>query len=164
MARVCTICSHPERDSIDAELVCGTRMSEIARRFHVGVDAVRRHKLHHLSEALTGVIVQEQVDRRASLLDRIERLIERAEAMFNEAAASGKFDQSLNALKELRLQLELLGKATGELDTRPQVTLNLQASPEWIAVRAAVFAALADYPDARAQVSSRLLQLEAGES
>ena len=164
MARACTGCSHPDRDSIDAELVCGTPLSEIARRFHVGANSLRRHRDRHLSEAIVGMITQEQTDRRTSLLDRIEKLIERAEAMFNEAAASGKFDQSLNALKELRLQLELLGKATGELDTRPQVTLNLQASPEWIAVRAAVFAALADYPDARAQVSSRLLQLEAGES
>jgi hypothetical protein len=164
MARACTICEHAERDSIDQALVCGELLSVISMRYAVGRDAVRRHKLRHLSAALAGMQTQEQAARRASLLDRVEGLIERAEILFTTAAAEGKFTQSLDALKELRLQLELLGKATGELDTRPQVTVNLMASPEWLAVRAVIFAALAGYPAARAAVSGRLLEIEAGPS
>ncbi|MBN1631068.1 MAG: hypothetical protein JW990_15000 [Thermoleophilia bacterium] len=164
MGRVCTVCAHEKRDDIDARIVCGDSSYKIAADYGVSAAAVQRHAKHHLSAALAAMQTQEQADRRATLLDRIESLIERAEAMFNEAAASGKFDQSLNALKELRLQLELLGKATGELNDRPQVTINLMQSPEWLEVRAVIFAALAGYPDARACVSGRLLELEAGES
>ena len=164
MARLCTICEHPERESIDAALVCLEPMKAIAARFNVGAESVRRHRNRHLSVALAGMRTQEQADRRASLLDRIETIIERAETMFTTAASEGKFTQSLDVLKELRLQLELLGKATGELDTRPQVTVNLMASPEWLQIRAVIFAALQSFPDARACVSGRLLEIEAGQS
>jgi hypothetical protein len=48
------------------------------------------------------------------------------------------------------------------VDDRPQVTLNLMASPKWLAVRDVILSALMAYPDARALVSGRLLELEAG--
>ncbi len=164
MARACTICTSQHRDSIDAGIVCGESSPALAARFNVSASAIQRHAKRHLSAALVGMQTAELADKRASLLERVEGLIERAETMFVTAAAEGKFNQSLDVLKELRLQLELLGKATGELDTRPQVTINLMASPEWLAVRAVIFSALASYPDARAVVSGRLLELEAGPS
>lgn len=164
MPRVCTICGHEKRDEIDACIVSGESYRGIAHRFGVTASSVSRHAARHLSAALAAIQTQEQADRRASLLDRVEGLIERAEVMFAAAASEGKFTESLNALKELRLQLELLGKATGELDTRPQVTVNLMTSPEWLEVRAVIFAALAGYPEARACVSGRLLEIEGGSS
>jgi len=160
MARVCTICDHPERDSIDACLTCGESMRAIAARFGVGSESVRRHRNRHLSAALAGMMTQGQIDRRASLLDRVENLIERAETLYNAASEEGKAAQALAVLKELRGLLELLGKATGELDTRPQVTVNLMASPEWLSVRAVIFSTLTPYPDARAALSGRLLEIE----
>ncbi len=84
--------------------------------------------------------------------------------MFTTAAEEGKASQALAVLKELRSLLELLGKATGELDTRPVTVVNLMQAPEWLAVRAVVLSALAAYPDARAVVAGRLLELEAGPS
>ncbi len=63
-------------------------------------------------------------------------------------------------VKELRACLELSGRASGELNDRPQVTLNLMASPEWLAVRDVILSALMAYPEARATVSGRLLELE----
>ncbi len=164
MARACTICEHLERDSIDAAHVCGESAPAIAARYGVSASAVYRHCKRHLSAALAAMQTEAQADRRASLLDRIEGLIERAETLYSAAAEEGKASQALATLKELRGLLELLGKATGELDTRPQVTVNLMASPEWLAVRAVVFAALASHPAARAEVSGRLLELEAGPS
>lgn len=160
MARGCTVCQHPERASIDESLVCLEPYTTVAKRYGLHPDAVRRHRLNHLSESLAGLATQEQEDRKATLLDRVETLIRRAEVLFNEAAASGRFNQSLDALKELRLQLELLGKATGELDSRPQVTVNLMATPEWLNMRGVILAALSPYPDARAALSGRLLEIE----
>lgn len=164
MARACTVCQHPERDLIDAALVSGEQQAVVAMRYHVGKDAVRRHRLRHLSAALAAMQTKEQADRRATLLERVEGLIERAETLYTAAAEEGKAAQALAVLKELRGCLELLGKATGELDTRPQVTVNLMASPEWLQVRAVIFASLAPYPDARAALSGRLLEIEGSES
>jgi hypothetical protein len=80
------------------------------------------------------------------------------------ARQEGHPSTALAALRELRGQLELLGKATGELNDRPQVTINLLSSPEWLSVRSVIFSSLADYPDARAALSGRLLELEGRES
>lgn len=162
MPRACTICEHPERDEIDAAVTRGESSYEIAARFGVGASAVQRHARRHLSAALAAMRTAEQAERRASLLDRVEGLIDRAETLYSAATEDGKSSQALAVLKELRGLLELLGKATGELDTRPQVTVNLLASPEWLGVRDVIMSSLMAYPEARACVSGRLLELEAG--
>lgn len=164
VARVCTICEHPERDAIDAELTRVESSYSIAARFDVSASAVQRHAKRHLSPALAVMQTAGQAESRATLLDRVEGLIARAEAMFAVASGEGKASQALDLLKELRLQLELLGKATGELDTRPVTVVNLQTAPEWLAMRAVILSALMAYPEARAVVSGRLLELEAGPS
>jgi hypothetical protein len=164
VARHCTCCIHPERDSIDSAIVCGDSVRTIGKRFGVSPDAVSRHSRNHLSDAIVGMKTQAQAEGRASLVDRIEVLITNAETMFATAAEAGHGAQALAVLKELRSQLELLGKADGSLATTPTVTINLMASEEYIAVRSAIFAALMQYPEARAEVAGRLLALEAGPS
>ena len=160
MARHCTICASEHRDEIDRALVLGESSYAIASRFAVSASAVQRHSKRHVSPSLTAMHSAELADRHASLLDRIEGLILRAEQLFLSAAAEGKFSQSLDALVELRRQLELLGKATGELNDRPQVVVNLMASTEWLELRGAIFQSLSAYPEARAALSGRLLELE----
>jgi len=162
MAPRCTICTHAERDAIDDALVSGTAYSAIARQFEVGPESVRRHHQNHVSPALAAIEAERKEAEAADLVARIERLIARAETMFSAAAKDGQSTQALNVLKEMRQLLELWGKATGQLDDRPQVTVNLMASPEWLAVRDVILSALYAYPDARAAGSGRLLELEAG--
>ena len=87
--------------------------------------------------------------------------IAQAETLY-AAAEDGKSGQALTVLREIRALLELLGKATGELDTRPLTVVNLQTSPEWLAVRDVILSALMACPEARATVSGRLLELESG--
>ncbi|NLF78723.1 MAG: helix-turn-helix domain-containing protein [Chloroflexi bacterium] len=163
MGRACTVCIHPERDEIDKALAAGDSLSEVERRFGVSPSAASRHARNHLNPALAKMRAEVKMPAKASLLERVENLIGRAETLFAAASEEGKGAQALNVLKELRALLELLGKASGELDTRPVTVVNLQASPEWLELRAAMFAALQPYPDARAAVSSRLLELEAGQ-
>lgn len=42
----CSICTHPKRVEIDAELRSGTSLRNVAKRFEVSVSAVNRHKAH----------------------------------------------------------------------------------------------------------------------
>jgi hypothetical protein len=56
--------------------------------------------------------------------------------------------------------LRLLGNASGELDERPAVTVNLLTSAEWLTIRARIVAALADHPAARAAVAAALAGLD----
>jgi len=76
--------------------------------------------------------------------------------MFAAAAHEGKASQALAVLKELRSLLELLGKASGELNERPQVTINLQTSEEWLQMRSALLDALLPFPEARVAVADVL--------
>jgi transposase-like protein len=163
MPRVCTVCVHPEREAIDAALVSGTAYTEIARTHEVGREAVRRHANRHLSAALAALRAPTQAGSRAPLSDRIETLIARCEVMFTAAASEGRTAQALAVVKELRACLELAGRASGELRDQPAVVVNLQTSPEWLQVRAVILTALMAYPEARAAVSGRLLELESGQ-
>ena len=162
MGRACSICDHAERDIIDAALVSGDSYRDIGTAYGVTPSALSRHLRRHVSPALATLQAERVEQGAASLLDRVEALIERTERLLRAAEDEGRASAALAAVRELRALLELLGKASGELDTRPQVTVNLLASPEWIGVRAALFAALQTYPDARAAVAGRLLELEAG--
>ena len=162
MGRICTICAHVERDRIDAALVSGTAYSAIARQFEVGPESVRRHHDAHLSPALAAIAARRKEAAAADLVGQIRELVRRADELYEAAALAGKVTNALAALREMRGSLELLGKATGELDDRPVTVVNLQQAPEWLAMRAAIFAALMQFPEARAAVAGRLLQLEAG--
>jgi hypothetical protein len=163
--RACTICHHEARADIDDALVSGVPLRRIAATWPpVTMTSLQRHKQNHVSRALTAVHAERVEQGAATLLDRVEHLITRTERLLEAAEGEGRVSTALAAVRELRSLLELLGKASGELDDRPQVTVNLLASPEWLAVRDALFGALATYPEARSLVAGRLLALEAGPS
>jgi hypothetical protein len=150
--RVCTICASARRDSMEAELLTGQPMRQIALRYGVGESAIARHRDAHLSPAIAKV----EAERGSKLLNRVEHLITRTEAILTTAEESGKVSVALSAVREMRELLRLLGNASGELDERPSVTVNLLASPEWLTVRARIVAALAPFPDAREAVALAL--------
>ena len=126
--------------------------------------AVARHKAAHLSAALAAMAAERKGEAAAGLVEQVRQLVRRCDELYEAAALDGKSSNALAALREMRGGLELLGRAMGELDDRPQIVVNFMASPEWLAVRAVLFAALAAYPEARQAVAGRLLQLEAGPS
>lgn len=144
--------------------MAGLPQRTIGSQYGVSRAAVQRHAKRHVSPALAAVQVEREEQGAASLLERVEALILRTERLLSAAEADGRVTTALAAVREQRELLRLLGAASGELDTRPQVTINLMASKEYIAVRSAIFAALMAYPEARAEVAARLLQLEAGPS
>jgi hypothetical protein len=47
--RVCTICTHAQRDAIEAAIVAGTSYRVISRQFGVSHDAVQRHAISHIA-------------------------------------------------------------------------------------------------------------------
>jgi hypothetical protein len=159
LARTCTVCSHPEREAIDRALVDGQSSGKLAGRYRtLDERAIRRHRSNHLPTTLARAREAEEVSRADHLLDQVRGLQDRALTILGKAENAGELRTALGAIREARGNLELLAKLLGELDERPQV--NILVSPEWIAVRAVVLEPLAPYPEARAAVAGRLLQLE----
>ncbi len=68
------------------------------------------------------------------------------------AEADGKASTALAAVREARGLLELTARVTGELDERPVMVVNIQASQEWVELRALILAALRPHPAALAAV------------
>lgn len=169
MARACTICEHPDRDSIDAALVCCESQKVVAERYGVGKDAVRRHRLRHLSPALAAMQVEREQADKTTALEEIRDIISSMKRILAAAEQEGKPTLALSAAAGLGAQIERLAKLTGEWrDQQPIVTFNLLSSPEILAALNVVYSELVDHPDVRQRIAARLqperLQLEAGPS
>jgi transposase-like protein len=70
MPPTCTICQHPERLDIEADLRDGTSYRDIARRHDVSKDALSRHRANHMSRLTpSGLTAAREI---ITLLDKAE--------------------------------------------------------------------------------------------
>jgi hypothetical protein len=102
----------------------------------------------------------EEVAEADSLLERLEDLHRRTEAILARVEETDNYGASLGAIREMRRNLELIGEVTKELDRTP--TINLHLNPQYIAVRTAIVQAVESYPEVREAISQAMLQLEEG--
>ena len=174
MPRVCTICSHADREAINAALVADEANWRIEAQFSISEHAVRRHREEHLpavmvkSEQAKAVTqADDLLARLAEITERTDRLYRIADGIIGKAVTAEDWRTALmavreasNANREARANLELLGELLGELNRNP--VINLHMSAEWIEVRAILMATLADYPEARAQVARALMEVQGG--
>jgi hypothetical protein len=159
MPRSCTVCTHPERERIDRELVGGASNHAVASLCDVSEAAVRRHKANHLPAELAKAYEAQEFAQADELLKQVRNLQERALDILDKAEEAGELRTALAAIREARGNLELLAKLLGELDERP--VTNVLVSAEWVTVRTAMMEALYRYPEARVAVAERLAELEA---
>src|SRR5215218_10004290 len=150
MPRRCTVCDHPERNSIDQALVNVAPYRSVAKRFALSESAVYRHKTEHLPVHLLKAREVEEVARADDLLDQVRHLQTHALDILERAEEAGDLRTALAAIFQARGNLELLGKLAGELDERPVVNLNV--SPEWLELRAVIVGALEPHPPAHRAV------------
>ncbi len=151
MPRSCSICLHPEREEINAALLQGEPLRDIARRYATSKDALARHREHlpvHLAKASEAA----EVIQANTLLDRLLSLNAETMAILKEARSGRIKDNelALRAIARAEKQLELQGKLLGELNEAP--TVNILAVPEWFSLRSTIIAALEPYPEAKQAV------------
>jgi len=149
----CSICTHPERDAIDALLVDGLTLAKIAVKFNVDKQALGRHNKAHMG----GTLVELRKERQeGTALSRLEELYGRTNRLLVQAEQAGNGGQALQAIREARTTLESIAKITGELNERPTLTINLAASPEWLQLQTLILTALAPFPQARLAVAEAI--------
>jgi hypothetical protein len=148
--RSCTICEHPDRESIDKALVGDVSNRSVASLYDVSEAAVRRHKSNHLPAKLVLAQQAEEAAEAGELLDQVQDLQARTLAILEAAEETSQHRTALAAIREARSNLELLAKLLGELDDRPQI--NVLVSSEWLELRAVIVGALQPHSEARGAV------------
>jgi len=152
--RACTICTHTERAAINAALLTGTALRDIAGQFGVSKSSLDRHKEEHMPVALVKAQEVEDVRQALDIVAQLKAINGAALTVLGEARRSGNGELALKAIDRIQRQIELQAKLLGELDERPQI--NLVVSPEWLTLRLVIVQALMDYPAAQHAVLSAL--------
>lgn len=153
----CTICHHPSREAIDAAIVSGETLRDIAQRFAVSRDALYRHKAH-IPTAVATAREAGEVAEADRLLLTVRDLLQAAIGTIAQAESGGDLRTKLAAIREARETAKLLLEVYGELQTQP--TFNIIMAPEWVEVRTVVLQALTPYPDARLAVAGALEKVD----
>jgi hypothetical protein len=112
----CSIWRHPEKASIEDQLIRNVPLRKIAMQVGTMATSLFRHR-KHLSSQLVMARNVEAVVEATSLLNRVEKLIKESEQEKDWPAAT-------TALREARSCLELLAKLGGELQ-QPGSSLHL---------------------------------------
>ena len=156
MPRKCTICHHPDRDSIDAALIERRPFRHIASQYATSTASLVRHSDDHIPAALVKAQDAAEVANADSILDQVQTLRSRALTILDIATAEKDKDLriALGAIREARGCLELLGKLAGELQDAP--TINLFVSAEWLSLQAVILSALEPHADAKLAVAMAL--------
>jgi transposase-like protein len=154
----CSVCSHDEKDAIDAAVIAGASYRDVAARFGIATSSLGRHVKNHLVKTLAAARDAERVANGDDLLDQVADLRRQAQEVTDKAFAASDLRTVLAGIRELTRIVELLARLRGELNDKP--TVNVLLSPRWVEVRGVILDALTPYPDARAAAAAALLRLD----
>jgi hypothetical protein len=92
MPLTCSVCQHPDRSNIEADLRAGTPYRDTARRYNLSKDSLARHRANHMARHTeTGLAAAREI---VTLLDK--------------AATSPSWNSTLFAVREARRYVEEL--------------------------------------------------------
>jgi hypothetical protein len=160
MSRPCTICQNVQIDSINRALVNGASCRDIASQYRVGYMSVHRHKeAGHIPASMVKAEEAKEIAKGEDLLEWTKGILGKAVSYMNQAEAAGDLRTACSAIREARGCVELLGKVTGELDSRSQVNLQVNVpsmlnSLEW----PTIIRIIERHPEIKAELSQALLE------
>jgi len=120
----CSICNHPQREEINSTLLAKASVRDVSRRFGVSKSAVDRHRRGCLPQiqdrgrelrCAEGLVPMLPPDQRGPYVDRIERITDKMEMIMDGAIRRADDKLAIMAGREVTRNLELFGKASGEL-------------------------------------------------
>ena len=114
MPRNCTVCIHPDRNSIDQALLAAEPYRHIAARTGTSTGSLQRHKHDHLRQSLTRALEVREREHGDSLLAQLEELQARTMDILSKAEADGDWRNALSAIGQAKGLLELRSQAERE--------------------------------------------------
>lgn len=127
MPPTCTICRHPERKAIDADLVAGTPYRHIAGRTGTSTASLQRHKERCLSATLVKARDAVEAFNADTLLAKVRAIEDEARRLGRKAEQQGDLRAALLACRELARMCELMGRLVGAFaHEESQAAINVQ--------------------------------------
>ncbi len=123
MPRVCTICTHPEKEAINQALVNGEPFRHIAARYGTSTGALQRHKADDLPSIMVKSEEAREVAHADDLVWQIKQLRNKAIGILGKAETAGDLKTALMGVREARACIELLAGMEGAINRRPVFNL-----------------------------------------
>ena len=157
MTRRCTVCSHPDRDLVDLEIVGRAVYRRIATVHGLTEASIRRHAAAHIPATMALAAGAAEVSRADVLLAQCEALRLESLELLDQAREQGDLRAAVSAIGQARGVLELLARMAGEVS---DVTVNVVLSAEWAEIRTIVVQTLDPWPEARAALAGALSEVD----
>ncbi len=166
--RPCQVCHNPLRNEIDLRLAnletSDDSFRQISLDYGIHERALRRHHKSHLLPQMAQDLEEDSELKDIDLLAEVRALYRRMKARLDKADAltNWKVEQAFH--RECREDLALLARLLGQLreqsiNVNLSQTTNIYQSPEWDRVGEVLYEILEPYPEVRAKVAERLLEL-----
>ncbi|MGH7531010.1 MAG: hypothetical protein ACREMN_11560 [Gemmatimonadales bacterium] len=127
MPRLCTVCTHPDRATIDEALVARRdSLRDIARQHGLKKDAVDRHRREHVPDHVAKAQEAKEVASASDLLAQMQALQTKTLEIL-EAAKDPR--TALAAVHQARGNLELLAEMIGTLAHQPTIQIAVVELP-----------------------------------
>ena len=157
----CTVCRHPNLAEIEEEIAKQTPLRSIAVRYGPSKSNLIRHRDKCMKEKMALVKVNAEKELETSCLPVIQQLRMLQESTLEILRGAKDEHISLKAASEVRKNLELMARLTGEISpggvtVGVGINLTLETSPEWADVQRRMVEAPDPYPEARAAVVAAL--------
>ena len=148
MPRTCLACRHPDRKTIDEEILAGTPNRRIASRVGTSEAAIRRHAAH-VSETVALAVKAGEQTRADDLLGILHEGVKDARRIRDRAEKEGDLRCAVMSVKTLADLVESLVKVAERLArAKAEREERIFDSPDWIEVREVLVSALMPYPEA----------------
>jgi hypothetical protein len=175
MSRVCTICTHEGRELIEAELLRGVPLRNIATTYRLGYSSVRRHREGHMLAAVDGeptvvlrledvmsipVGMKERADLVQSLLNRALRPLMKRGGRLRDVPLA--FVVSLLKLQQADEQTVL--RVTGLMNEKEKGGSDVSSflsSEEYRQLMEMLDAKLEGHPEVKLEIAQELLSADA---
>ena len=127
MTRPCTVCTHDEHHAINVALVARGPYRDIARRYGVSKDALKRHSGEHIPQLL--VKARDAVEHADAddLLAELSKIAENLDRLSAAAEANEDFRTAIAGQSVLLKRAELLAKVREIIKDTP--TVNILVNP-----------------------------------
>ncbi len=115
MPNNCRVCNSPSRLEADRQIVAGVAIAVVAKNLGLPYYSVYTHSQNHVARQLSTALRQKESIENFQLLDRINTIVDRCEALFTSNLAKGRDIIALKCLSEQRSTFELIARIAATL-------------------------------------------------